>query len=88
MVAGELSKLENLDDIQQALQNYEKIFRPTVDQALPPGGMQLANPQTAWGIWIKNSIAWGIQKSGIYKLGMFAFGPNKPGWELPIYEWK
>ncbi|KAF2125185.1 FAD/NAD(P)-binding domain-containing protein [Dothidotthia symphoricarpi CBS 119687] len=89
VLAGELSK--SPEDIPRALKQYEEIVRPYVDkvQRLVPGAPQVANPQTAWGVWAFNTAA-GVASLPIVKrfgglLGSLlpAFGGTN--WPLPDY---
>ncbi|MCJ1334085.1 hypothetical protein MMC10_010792 [Thelotrema lepadinum] len=85
-LAGELSKIECSSDIPQALEDYEKAFRPlyaTMDERIP-GFPQIAFPQTSWGLWVRDSLLWVASKTKFYRLL-----PNetKNTWELPCYNW-
>lgn len=44
------------DSVEEGLRQYERDMKPFVDKAqkLPPGVPQIANPQTAFGIWLFN----------------------------------
>lgn len=85
-LAGELSKIKSTDDVPGALKAYEKVFQAIVakEGGLPPGFPQLAFPQTAWGIKVRDAIAWTVSRSGLYKL----LPDDKPDESnLPLYEW-
>lgn len=85
-LAGELSKINSSDDIPTALKRYEEEFRKVQkgDEELPPMFPQFAWPQTAWGIWVRDRLAWAVQKSKVYKL----LPSDKPDEsKLPPYEW-
>lgn len=87
ILAGELSKIQNTEDIPKALQRYEEVFRPIYKKMedLPPGFPQLAMPQTRWAMRIRDSIVWFVSKTRIHKLL-----PNDQGGsahELPEYDW-
>lgn len=87
ILAGEIAR--NPKDPKAAFASYEKVMRPFVTKAqkLIPGAPQLANPETAWGIWFMNSIlglvSWtaGLQAF----LGRYA-GPPVDAIVLPEYE--
>ena len=87
VLAGELSKIENVQEIANALKDYEKTFRPAVKQTLPLG-VQMLNPQTPSGIWILNTLLWIFYQTGMSKLIFGAYQPGAPGWELPEYAWQ
>jgi 2-polyprenyl-6-methoxyphenol hydroxylase-like FAD-dependent oxidoreductase len=85
-LAGELSKVQSSDDIPSALKRYEEVFRAiqSKDADLPRGFPQIAFPQTAWGLKVRDSIAWVVSKSKAYKL-LPADKPDDS--KLPAYEW-
>ncbi|KAF7898827.1 uncharacterized protein EAF01_008040 [Botrytis porri] len=86
ILAGELSRIRSSAEIPEALQRYEKTFRPIYKtmEDLPPGFPQFAIPQTRWGMWIRDSIIWFICKTKVHKL--FPEGGNTDH-ELPEYDW-
>jgi hypothetical protein len=89
LLAGELSKVETSEEFPAALERYENFFRPIVEpnQRMPPGAMQMMNPQTSWGISILNTILWSIYKTRVYRLfGGFGVAGAKDE-ELPEYGW-
>jgi 2-polyprenyl-6-methoxyphenol hydroxylase-like FAD-dependent oxidoreductase len=89
-ISGELSKIESADQVPDALQKYEDLFRPWVEkhQKVSPGGMQLANPQTAWGVWVFQSILKIVTFLRLPQLLMRFFGGDgKETWKLPEYGW-
>lgn len=85
-LAGELSKIKSTDDVPGALKAYEKAFQAVIAKEgdLPPGYPQLAFPQTAWGIKVRDAIAWTLCKSKAYKL---LPGDQPDESNLPPYEW-
>lgn len=86
LLAGELSKIQSSHDIPQALENYEKVFRPLYAKMedIPPGFPQLVFPQTAWGLWLRNSALWFVSKTKMYKLFQ---GDSEIDWKMPLYDW-
>lgn len=89
-IAGELSKIDSADQVPDALQKYEDLFRPWVEkhQNVYAGGMQLANPQTAWGVWVFQSILKVVTFLKLPQLLMRFFGGDgKETWKLPEYGW-
>lgn len=87
VLAGEIS--ECLEDIPQALRNYESIVKPFVQQvqSLPPGAPQILNPQTSYGITIlKYSLS--IASSWWFRSAVsriMAWWPKSRTWKLPTY---
>lgn len=89
-IAGELSKIESTDQVPKALKNYEDVFRPWVEKHQNPysGGMQLANPQTKWGVWVFHTVLKVVCFLRIPQLLMRFFGGDgNDGWKLPEYGW-
>ncbi|KAL1870146.1 hypothetical protein Daus18300_005210 [Diaporthe australafricana] len=93
VLAGEISRHKG--NLEAGLQNYEERMRPIIDdlQKIPPGIPWIFAPQTAWGIWIRNTVltvlCWGMAFIGIFgwaaALFSSSFGGDKSG--LPDYEW-
>lgn len=85
-LAGELSKVESSADIPAALLTYEETFRAihAKDEELPPGFPQIAFPQTALGIRLRDTVLWMVSKTGAYKLLPKDGGHD---YELPAYNW-
>jgi 2-polyprenyl-6-methoxyphenol hydroxylase-like FAD-dependent oxidoreductase len=86
LLAGELSKIQSSNDVPQALEKFEKIFRPLYSkmEELPPGFPQIAFPQTAWGLRIRDSALWFVSKTKLYKIFQ---GDSGIDWKLPSYDW-
>jgi 2-polyprenyl-6-methoxyphenol hydroxylase-like FAD-dependent oxidoreductase len=86
ILAGELSTIKSSAEIPQALERYEGIFRPLYKkmEELPPGFPQIAFPQTAWGLRLRDSLLWTVSKTGLYKLFQGGGGDE---FELPVYDW-
>jgi 2-polyprenyl-6-methoxyphenol hydroxylase-like FAD-dependent oxidoreductase len=85
-LAGELGKMQSSENIPAALKRYEETFRKIQekDQDLPPGFPQIAFPQTAWGLKVRDTLAWAVWKSKAYKL----LPNDKPDEsKLPPYGW-
>ncbi|KAJ0118670.1 hypothetical protein J7T55_012924 [Diaporthe amygdali] len=93
VLAGEISRYRG--DLAAGLRGYEERMSPIIEelQKIPPGVPWILAPQTAWGIWLRNTVlvvlCWGMAFSGMFAWvgGMFAsaFGDDKTG--LPDYEW-
>lgn len=87
VLAGEI--LQHRDDIPAAFDEYEKKMRPLVEgaQSLPPGAPALANPQSAWGIWILYTILSFAAWSGLAKFMSGLAGPDAASrFTLPEYD--
>lgn len=86
ILAGELSKIQSSNDIPQALEKYEEVFRPLYAkmEELPPGFPQFAFPQTTWGLRLRDSALWFVSKTRIYKIFQ---GDSGIDWKLPCYDW-
>ena len=52
--------------------------------------MQVLNPQTAWGLWIRNTILWALTKFKVDKIGVWVagkLGVKEPRLRMPDYPW-
>ncbi|CAF9937015.1 hypothetical protein IMSHALPRED_010985 [Imshaugia aleurites] len=97
VLAGEVGRHKN--DLAAGLRSYEERMRPIINdmQKIPPGIPGIMAPQTAWGIWLRNTlfifVAWCMAFSSLFAwISKFfasyfasAFGSDKYG--LPDYEW-
>lgn len=89
-IAGELSRIDSSNKVPDALRKYEKIFRPWVEKHQKPlsGGMQLVNPQTAWGIWVLHTLMRVLCFLRVPQLLIRVFGSGEnDSWKLPEYNW-
>lgn len=86
-LAGELSSITATEQVPAALARYEATFRKVTDvnEDLPPGFPQLAFPQSAWGIRIRDVAAWLVGKTKAYKLLPGEDRADKA--KLPEYNW-
>ena len=86
ILAGELSKIQSIHDVPQALERYEEGFRPlyATMEELPSGFPQLVFPQTAWGLRLRDFVLWFVSKTKIHKLFQ---GDSGVDWKLPHYDW-
>jgi 2-polyprenyl-6-methoxyphenol hydroxylase-like FAD-dependent oxidoreductase len=89
VIAGELATIDSYSspDITAALKRYDDVFRPFVRdcQKLPPGIFQLVNPQTKFGIGVRNTVLRIAYWSGLSKLLQGLGDEGK--WKLPSYGW-
>ncbi|KAL8837311.1 MAG: hypothetical protein Q9170_002568 [Blastenia crenularia] len=89
VLAGEL--LSHPGDISAALKQYEDIMLPFArGSQFGEKGMQLLNPQTWWGIRIRNAILWFVTWAKLDILGIMVaawlgFGEKKV--PMPEYQW-
>ncbi|PQE31308.1 hypothetical protein CJF32_00001888 [Rutstroemia sp. NJR-2017a WRK4] len=92
VLAGEISK--QLDNIPAALDEYEKVLRPYVEdvQSLPWGIPWIVNPQSAWGVKVWKTFLRGLgflENTGVLGLLLKAakYLPSRgKKFELPEYE--
>ena len=70
LLAGELSRIQSSNDIPQALERYEEVFRPLYAKMedLPPGFPQFLFPQTTWGLRLCHSIFGVVGRTKIPRL--------------------
>lgn len=86
VLAGELSKIQSSSDIPEALERFERVYRPIYakSRGLPRGFPQLASPQTVWGLRIRDSSLWFMSRTKAYKLFQ---GDSEDDFKLPSYDW-
>ncbi|EMD01211.1 hypothetical protein BAUCODRAFT_29658 [Baudoinia panamericana UAMH 10762] len=90
VLAGEM--LEHPGDVRIALENYEKIMTPFVksQQGGLESAMQFVNPQTEWGISMRNAVMGFMTGSGLLQLGMWVaskIGFTEKKLDMPDYKW-
>ncbi|CAG8979440.1 hypothetical protein HYALB_00011953 [Hymenoscyphus albidus] len=89
VLGGELSKLDNGEHPSKALESYESIFRPFVEeiQKIPWFVPGIAHPETAWKRWLVQSMAWTISKIAAIPWVAGRFGPksDEEDFQLPLY---
>jgi 2-polyprenyl-6-methoxyphenol hydroxylase-like FAD-dependent oxidoreductase len=89
VLAGEL--LNHPGDIATALRRYEDIMLPFAKSNQGgEGAMQWVNPQTWWGIGIRNWVFWGVTATGLDKLVMMMaakLGFTEKKCPMPDYQW-
>lgn len=88
VLAGELSKLDGGEHPSKALEAYESIFRPFVEevQKIPFFFPAIAHPETAWKRWLLQSCAWAFSKAvAIPWLFNRSGESNDDGFPLPQY---
>ncbi|KAF2492578.1 FAD/NAD(P)-binding domain-containing protein [Lophium mytilinum] len=89
VLAGELSKLGDGEHPSRALEGYESVFRPLVDemQQIPFFFPAIAHPETAWKRWLIQALVWAFSKVLAFpwlatKLGNEG---NRENFSLPEY---
>lgn len=75
-LAGAL--MEHPTDLGAALEEYESRVRPAVDRAqnLTPGIQRIMSPETAWGVWLIDSIITFLIWSRLVNLLFMLKGPD------------
>lgn len=86
ILAGELSKIQSSNDIPQAVERYEEVFRPlyATMEDIPPSFPQIAFPQTTWGLRLRDSALWFVSKTKMHKL---LPSDSAIKWKMPSYDW-
>jgi len=87
MLAGELSKIKSSEDIPEALERFEQVYRPMFAKSedIPAFFPQAAFPQTSWGLRLRDALLWFASKSQLYRL--FRAGSELEV-TLPEYDWQ
>ncbi|MCJ1383546.1 hypothetical protein MMC17_006660 [Xylographa soralifera] len=89
VLAGEL--LSHPGDVKMALERYAKIMLPFAkDSQGGDNAMQLVNPQTLWGIRIRNTILGFVTSTKLDRLAMAvtpALGFTGKKVRMPDYQW-
>jgi 2-polyprenyl-6-methoxyphenol hydroxylase-like FAD-dependent oxidoreductase len=89
VLAGEL--LNHPGDVKTALKRYEELMLPFVkDSQSTFPAMQLLNPQTQWGITIRNTLLGFVTKTKLDRLVMTVFsalGFTEKKFPIPDYQW-
>ena len=90
VLAGEIGRHKG--NLAAGLRGYEKRMRPIIDelQKVPPFVPSIFAPQTAWGIWLRNSIFAFIAWTRILEFAQKFFADsfaNTEKFGLPDYEW-
>ncbi|KAF3393745.1 Uncharacterized protein F1880_004922 [Penicillium rolfsii] len=90
LLAGEVGK--HPGDLAAGLRGYEEQIRPLIDrmQKIPPLIPGMFAPQTAWGIWLRNSIfaflCWSRLPS-LFEKFLGTASAHNDGYQLPEYQW-
>lgn len=90
LLAGEVGRCKG--DLAAGLRGYEKQMRPVINEMskVPPLVPTVMAPQTAAGIWLRNTIFAFIFWTNILELFQRFFGAafaNNDEYKLPQYEW-
>ncbi|KAG9680533.1 FAD/NAD(P)-binding domain-containing protein, partial [Aureobasidium melanogenum] len=91
ILAGEL--LRNDLDVCAATKAYEDLMLPfakSQQSSIGDYAMQLLNPQSAWGLWIRNTILWALMAAKVDKIGVWIaskLGVKEPKIKMPVYPW-
>ena len=82
--AEEPPKTQNREDVPQALERYEQVFRPATFEEIPYGSPQIVMPQTAGDGQERDCIMWIVSKPKVYKLFR---GGSRFDFKMPPYDW-
>ncbi|KKK23463.1 hypothetical protein ARAM_003966 [Aspergillus rambellii] len=90
VLAGEINKHKG--DLMAGLRGYEDQMRPLIKelQRIPPLVPTIFAPQTAWGIWLRNTIFAFVCWTRILELSQRFFASSfadSGKYELPDYKW-
>ncbi|KAF1845723.1 FAD/NAD(P)-binding domain-containing protein [Cucurbitaria berberidis CBS 394.84] len=89
VLAGELSKLDENEHPAQALEAYEKKFRPFVEevQVIPSFIPGVAHPMTAWKIWLFQVVVrvFALLASSSWVVKWFGKNDDDEDFKLPLY---
>ena len=91
ILAGEIAR--HPGNLAAGLEGYSRQMTPIIKemQKIPPFVSTIAAPQTAWGIWLRNSIFAFVARTGLvefaskYLANAFSSTDKFP---LPEYQWK
>lgn len=90
LLAGEISK--NKGNLEAGLKSYEQRMKPLIKDLgkTPPGIPGILSPQTAWGLWIRDTIISFVLWTKIHEWAgkLFSAGFDKDKYGLPDYEWE
>ncbi|KAF3759961.1 FAD/NAD(P)-binding domain-containing protein [Cryphonectria parasitica EP155] len=94
VLAGEINRHKG--DVDAGLRAYEERMRPIIEdmQKIPPGVPGIMAPQTAWGIWVRNTlfmvVAWAMKFKRVFAWASRSFASSFGGdkYNLPEYEWQ
>lgn len=91
ILAGELL-LHNLN-IPTATKAYEDLMLPfakSEQSTLGDYAMQMLNPQSAWGLWVRNMILWVLTMAKVPQIGIWIAGKlnlQESKIKMPEYPW-
>jgi 2-polyprenyl-6-methoxyphenol hydroxylase-like FAD-dependent oxidoreductase len=93
VLAGELSKLSNGEDLAKGLVAYENTLRPFVEQVqqIPSFFPGAAHPETRWQRWLLQTCLWILSKAATIPQLVNLFSGSKSaeeqddGFQLPHY---
>ncbi len=85
VLAGELSKVQSSNDVPRALKSYEEVFRQLYakSEEIPAFFPQWVFPQTALGLWIRDSTLRFVSKTKMYKIFQ---GDSGEKMKMPSYD--
>lgn len=90
IISGELSKIDDPEQVPQALASYEAIFRPYVQKnTWTFGGLRSVFPHSAWAVSLVQVIVKVVVTLRIPTLlGWLFGGEDSECWDVPEYGWE
>jgi 2-polyprenyl-6-methoxyphenol hydroxylase-like FAD-dependent oxidoreductase len=91
ILAGEL--LSHNLDVAAATKAYEDLMLPFAKSEQGNIGdyaMQMLNPQSEWGLWVRNTILWAVTAAKIDRFVVWVagkFGMQESKVKIPVYPW-
>ena len=91
MLAGEINKHKG--NIAAGLEGYERQMRPLITemQKMPHFITTIMAPETAWGLWIRNTILAFVGWTGVINFAQRFLGSASAAsdsYKLPEYDWE
>jgi len=91
ILAGELL-LHNFD-VPAAAKAYEDLMLPCAKSEQSNSGdyaMQMLNPQSAWGLWVRNTVLWAVTAAKVDRIALWVMGwlgLEEKKIKMPVYPW-
>ncbi|CAD0085306.1 unnamed protein product [Aureobasidium vineae] len=91
ILAGEL--LSHNLDVPAAAKAYENLMLPFAhaqQSSIGDYAMQVLNPQSAWGLWVRNMVLWAVTAARIDRVAVWIagkLGVAEPKIKMPVYPW-
>ncbi|KAI4718020.1 FAD/NAD(P)-binding domain-containing protein [Aureobasidium sp. EXF-10727] len=91
ILAGEL--LSHNLDIAAAAKAYEDTMLPFAhgqQSSIGDYAMQMMNPQTKWGLWVRDMVLWALTAARVDRVAVWIasmLGVAEPKIKMPVYPW-